>query len=49
MFVATPAQKVWNGKLDGEDAPSDVYVYYITVRFANGEEETYKGDVTLMR
>jgi len=49
VFEATPVQKVWNGKANGEDAPSDVYVYYITVRFANGEQETYKGDVTLLR
>ena len=49
VFEATPSEKVWNGKVNGEAAPSDVYVYYITVRFANGEEETYKGDVTLLR
>ncbi|MBK9336959.1 MAG: choice-of-anchor L domain-containing protein [Lewinellaceae bacterium] len=49
VFEATSAQKSWDGRVNGKDSPSDVYAYYITVRFANGEEETYKGDVTLLR
>ncbi|MFN0015834.1 MAG: choice-of-anchor L domain-containing protein [Saprospiraceae bacterium] len=49
VFEATPTQKTWNGKVGDTDAPSDVYVYFITVRFANGEQQTYKGDVTLLR
>lgn len=49
VFEATPSEKAWNGKVNGENAPSDVYAWYIRVRFANGEEETYKGDVTLLR
>ncbi|TNE64500.1 MAG: T9SS type B sorting domain-containing protein [Bacteroidetes bacterium] len=49
VFEATDNQKVWDGRVDGKEAPSDVYVYYITVRFANGDEKSFKGDVTLLR
>lgn len=49
VFEATAANPRWDGKQDGKDAPSDVYVYYIVLRYANGEEETLKGDVTLLR
>jgi gliding motility-associated-like protein len=49
VFEATTETPKWDGKHDGKDAPSDVYVYYIVLRYANGEEETLKGDVTLLR
>jgi len=49
VFEATAANPRWDGKQDGKDAPSDVYVYYIVLRYANGDEETIKGDVTLLR
>jgi gliding motility-associated-like protein len=49
VFESTNTKKVWDGRVGGKDAPSDVYVYYISVRFANGEEKTYKGDVSLLR
>jgi gliding motility-associated-like protein len=49
VFEATPDKQRWDGKHDGKDAPSDVYVYYIVLRFADGSEETLKGDITLLR
>lgn len=49
VFEATSAKPRWDGKYDGKDAPSDVYVYYIVLRYANGEQETLKGDVALLR
>lgn len=49
VFEATPEKQRWDGTHDGKEAPSDVYVYYIVLRYANGEEETLKGDVTLLR
>lgn len=49
VFEATNSQKAWDGRVNGKPAPSDVYAYYIVVRFANGEQQTYKGDVTLLR
>ncbi len=39
----------WDGKHNGSLAPSDVYVYRITVRLPNDEEQTFEGDVVLIR
>ncbi|MCC6460165.1 MAG: PKD domain-containing protein, partial [Saprospiraceae bacterium] len=39
----------WDGKTDGKEAPSDVYVYVAEVRFATGRIATLKGDVVLLR
>jgi gliding motility-associated-like protein len=49
VFEAKDNLISWDGKHDGKDAPMDVYVYYIKIRYANGEEEERRGDVTLMR
>ncbi|HAD12606.1 MAG TPA: hypothetical protein DCF33_09225 [Saprospirales bacterium] len=49
VFEATPGKQAWDGRTDDKQAPSDVYVYKMVVRFGNGEEETYSGDVTLLR
>ncbi len=49
VFEASPNQQAWDGRVNGKNAPADVYVYFITVRFANGDEKTFKGDVTLLR
>ncbi len=39
----------WDGTDNGEPAPSDVYVYYIVIRYPDGQEFTEQGDVTLIR
>jgi gliding motility-associated-like protein len=42
----------WDGKQDGEDAESDVYIYYILIGCPAGveaEERVLKGDITLLR
>lgn len=39
----------WDGKLNGADQPSGVYVYLIKVGFVNNQGESYKGNVTLLR
>jgi len=39
----------WDGTIDGEAAPSDVYSYKIRVRLPDGEETLLSGDVTLIR
>ncbi|MCC6282186.1 MAG: gliding motility-associated C-terminal domain-containing protein [Saprospiraceae bacterium] len=49
VFEATPAVKRWDGNFDGDEAPSDVYVYYIKVRYPDGTEDAFHGDVTLLR
>ncbi len=49
VFEAAQEKTAWDGRTDGKIAPSDVYVYYMVVRFANGDEREYHGDVTLLR
>lgn len=50
VFEATRSQTRWDGKTDGKEAPSDVYVFYIKIRYLNGfEEAPMKGEVTLLR
>ena len=39
----------WDGTVNGEPAPSDVYVYRVIVRRRDGLEVVRKGDVTLIR
>jgi gliding motility-associated-like protein len=39
----------WDGRVDGKDAPTDVYVYVLRVRYNNGREETRQGEVALIR
>ncbi len=49
VFEATNTTKRWDGNFDGNEAPSDVYVYYIKVRYPDGTEDAFHGDVTLLR
>ncbi|MBC7776028.1 MAG: gliding motility-associated C-terminal domain-containing protein [Phycisphaerae bacterium] len=42
-------KNIWDGTINGEVAPSDVYVYRMRVRLVSGEEKVDKGDVTLLR
>lgn len=49
VFESSPGKERWDGKVDGKDAPSDVYVYYIVLQYANGDVETLKGDIALLR
>ncbi len=39
----------WDGTIEGEPAPSDVYVYRIQLIYPDGREFTRSGDVTLIR
>lgn len=39
----------WDGTLNGEPQPSDVYTYIIVVRTLGGNEVTLQGEVTLLR
>jgi gliding motility-associated-like protein len=39
----------WDGTHDGEPSPSDVYIYYIEIKKPNGDVQSFKGDVTLIR
>lgn len=49
VFESTANEKAWDGRTNDKIAPSDVYVYHMVVRFGNGEQEEYHGDVTLLR
>lgn len=39
----------WDGTVDGDPAPSDVYVYRMVIEFPDGREFTEQGEVTLIR
>lgn len=39
----------WDGRYDGKDQGSGVYVYQIEVTYKNGNKESYSGNVTLVR
>lgn len=39
----------WDGNINGDPAPSDVYVYKILIRFPDGQEFTEQGEITLIR
>jgi gliding motility-associated-like protein len=39
----------WDGTINGNPAPSDVYVYRMRVKLVDGQEKIEKGDVTLLR
>jgi len=39
----------WDGKVDGKDAPSDTYVWQMTVTYFDGTTSKKEGTVTLMK
>lgn len=39
----------WDGRLDSNDLPTDVYVYQVIIEQPNGERIEQQGDVTLIR
>jgi gliding motility-associated-like protein len=39
----------WNGKVNGTDAATGTYVYFVTMAFADGSQQTYKGTIVLIR
>lgn len=39
----------WDGKVDGKDQPTSTFVYEGIIEHANGDQEVFKGDVTLIR
>ncbi len=48
--ISSPGNyKGWNGKTSGEPAMQGVYVYMIKIKFLNGVEKLFAGDVTLLR
>jgi gliding motility-associated-like protein len=49
VFDDSSSEKAWDGKVNGSDAPIDVYYYLVNVKYANGTTEVKKGEVTLLR
>ncbi|MEM6965096.1 MAG: gliding motility-associated C-terminal domain-containing protein, partial [Bacteroidota bacterium] len=39
----------WDGTIDGKAAPSEVYVYFVEIRYPDGTTDSANGDVTLIR
>ncbi len=39
----------WDGKYNGEELENAVFVYYLTLTYADGKTETKKGNVSLIR
>lgn len=42
-------QNSWDGRFNGEDLNPGVYTWFVVIEFADGEEETFQGEVLLMR
>ena len=49
VFTASPTVKGWDGLVNGNPAPMDVYIYQLTARRPDGTEAYYSGEVTLIR
>ncbi|NBC24662.1 MAG: T9SS type B sorting domain-containing protein, partial [Bacteroidetes bacterium] len=39
----------WNGRRNGQEAPTGVYAYKIDIQFLDGRIISYRGDITLVR
>ncbi len=46
---ANDASQGWDATIDGQPAPSEVYIYHAVVHFVNGTTKSYKGEVTVAR
>ena len=42
-------QKGWDGRINGSDVVSGVYVFFGSVTLKNGESLHYQGDVTVIK
>jgi len=50
IFVTdTPNGRGWDGKFNGKDQPTGVYIYQMTAVLKNGRKEDYTGNLTLLR
>jgi len=48
-FQASDGAMGWDGRINGEEAASGVYLYLVKVLFVNGLSEFFKGDLTVVR
>ncbi|MBR9923299.1 MAG: gliding motility-associated C-terminal domain-containing protein [Bacteroidetes bacterium] len=49
VFRSQDPNNLWNGLVDGEPQPEDVYVWYLTYKEADKEAELISGEVVLLR
>ncbi|MCB0483472.1 MAG: gliding motility-associated C-terminal domain-containing protein [Flavobacteriales bacterium] len=49
VFRTEQQQTGWDGNYKGAPASTDVYMYYLYVKCADGQEYETKGDITIMR
>ena len=49
IFASNDPNAGWDGSIDGNEAPSDVYVYVIFWRGGDGALSVLRGEVTLLR
>lgn len=49
VYSGSGANAGWDGKFNGADAASDVYVYYLEIILPDGTPLNLKGDLTLIR
>ena len=49
MFVSNSVKQGWNGRVNGNIQPQDVYQYTLNIEFADGTKKTKTGDITLLR
>jgi gliding motility-associated-like protein len=48
-FIAMTDGEGWDGKVNGNFSPNEVYVWVAEIEFEDGEREIFKGDVALFR
>ena len=49
VFKTTNQSEGWDGRENGKDLNPGTFVYTLKVTFAEGEQEVYTGNVTLVR
>jgi gliding motility-associated-like protein len=48
-LLPTDPQNGWDGLFNGSEASNDTYIWFAEIEFEDGEIETFKGDVALLR
>ena len=49
VFDSTEPAAEWDGRVDGREAPSDVYACKVRWRRGDGALQIYVGEITLLR
>ena len=49
VFETTDVATGWDGKYKGTAMNTAIFVYYLSATFTNGEQQTQKGNVSLIK